>query len=76
MSRMRHLITSDFHLGNHFSQNQLFLQMLQRLDPSIVLVLGGDIIDAPGQLLPREHQQALEEIVKRAFQNQVIWKNT
>jgi UDP-2,3-diacylglucosamine pyrophosphatase LpxH len=73
MNRPRHLITSDLHLGNHFSQNQLFMQMLKRLDPSVVLVLGGDIIDAPGQVLPGEHQQALEEIEKRAVLNQVIW---
>ena len=73
MRSMRHLITSDLHLGSHFSQSQLFQQMLQRLDRSVILVLGGDIIDAPGQPLPGDHQQALEEIEKRANQNQVIW---
>ena len=73
VSNMRYLVTSDLHLGNHFSQSLLFLQMVQRLDRSVVLVLGGDIIDAPGHPLPVEHQQALEEIEKRADQNQVIW---
>ncbi len=70
---MRYLITSDLHLGNHFSQSQLFLDMVQRLDESVILVLGGDIIDAPGQPLPAEHQQALQAVGKRAEQNQVVW---
>jgi UDP-2,3-diacylglucosamine pyrophosphatase LpxH len=70
---MRHLVTSDLHLGSRFSHCQLFSQMLKRLDPSVTLVLDGDIIDAPGQTLPFEHQQVLEEIAERASQSRVIW---
>ena len=70
---MRYLVTSDLHLGNQFCQSLLFREMLQRLDDSVILVLGGDIIDAPGKSLSDEHQRTLEEIWKRAGRNQVIW---
>ncbi len=70
---MRFLVTSDVHLGNQFCRSRLFMEMLKRLDESVILILGGDIIDAPGQTLSVEHQQALDEIHKRADQNQVIW---
>lgn len=70
---MRYLVTSDLHLGNPFCQSLLFMKMVQQLDESVVLVLGGDIIDAPGQPLSNEHQQTLDEILRRSINHPVIW---
>ena len=70
---MRYLVTSDLHLGSHFCNSRLFVEMLQKLDSSVILVLNGDIIDAPGKLLPVEHQQALKAIEARAKLAKVIW---
>ena len=47
--------------------------MIQRLDESVVLILGGDIIDAPRQALTGEHKQAYDEILNRSNRCPVIW---
>jgi UDP-2,3-diacylglucosamine pyrophosphatase LpxH len=73
MNPMRYLVTSDLHLGNRFSNCRLFAEMVQRLDDSVTLILGGDIIDAPGKPLAAEHQNAIEAIRIRAETSDVIW---
>ena len=70
---MRYLITSDLHLGNHFSRSRQFTAMVQRLNRSITLVLAGDIIDAPGRSLSKDDLAALGSLRKRASHEQVIW---
>ena len=70
---MRHLVTSDIHLGNHFSRGRQFTTMVQRLNSSITLVLAGDIVDAPGGLLSKDDVVALDAIRNRASNEQVIW---
>jgi UDP-2,3-diacylglucosamine pyrophosphatase LpxH len=70
---MRYLVTSDLHLGNHFSRNQQFTTMVQRLNRSITIVLAGDTIDAPGRPLTKDDLAALDTLRKRASHEQVIW---
>ena len=70
---MRYLITSDLHLGNQFSQCLQFIEMLQRLNDSVTLVLAGDIIDAPGQVLKADAKAALDTIQNRSLAQTVIW---
>jgi len=70
---MRYLVTSDLHLGNHFSQCRQFTAMVQRLNRSITLILAGDTIDAPGRSLSNDELAALASLRKRASHEQVIW---
>ena len=70
---MRYLVTSDLHLGNHFSRGHQFMAMVQRLNSSITLILAGDTIDAPGRPLSKDDLAALGAIRKRASHEQVIW---
>ena len=70
---MQYLITSDLHLGNHFSRAYQFTTMVKRLNRSITLVLAGDTIDAPGQFLTKDDLAALDALRLRASHEQVIW---
>ena len=70
---MRYLITSDLHLGSEYSRVGLFKTMVERLQPSVCLVLAGDTIDAPGRPLSQDAEAALQVIRDRANSNSVIW---
>jgi len=70
---MRYLVTSDLHLGNHFSRCRQFTAMIERLNKSVTVILAGDTIDAPGRSLSIDHQEALDAIRKHASHKQVIW---
>ena len=71
--RMRYLITSDLHLGNHFSRSRMFTAMIQRLNKSVTVILAGDIIDAPGRPLSKDDLAALDSLRKRVSHKPVIW---
>lgn len=70
---MRFFITSDLHLGNHFSQAELFRECLQCLKPGIGIVLGGDTVDDPTRVLDACGKLCIEGLVRESEKRRVIW---
>ena len=70
---VKHIITSDVHLGNIHSHGGTFLDFLQSLPDETALVLNGDTIDRWQTDLPEEHLRALDLLREESRRRSVIW---
>ena len=73
METQRYFIVSDLHLGSPYFFHANFLHWLDKLPAGDTLILNGDTIDMPGQMLDEDHQGVLKRLVQESYQRPLIW---
>jgi UDP-2,3-diacylglucosamine pyrophosphatase LpxH len=67
------VVTSDLHLGSSYLDVGRFRAFLDHLPDGSQLVLNGDTIDIPDQVLNDEHQATLQALIDATARLRVIW---
>lgn len=67
------IIVSDLHIGLPQFRGAMFMDLVASLDSDIALVLNGDTLDKPSQLLSPSDQRVIDFIRDQSFARPVIW---
>lgn len=66
-------IVSDLHLGSAYFRRENFVRFLDAMPAQACLVLNGDTLDEPGDLLSDEHEAVVRRLVAESYQRSVVW---
>jgi UDP-2,3-diacylglucosamine pyrophosphatase LpxH len=66
-------IVSDLHVGSPYFKRQLFLDFLEALPANAALVLNGDTIDNPQQILTAKEAGVISALAELSLHQPVIW---
>jgi UDP-2,3-diacylglucosamine pyrophosphatase LpxH len=70
---MNAIVVSDLHIGSQYFLHQGFESFLENIPKDCELILNGDVIDDPNQILRPAHQRILKLIDQVSCRQRVIW---